>query len=1415
MGHLNGEAYYDPPIDHLEIDLTSLHYADVRALAKLAIVACTAVQSIDQIVVTLPRKPEAERYIRYVKFVEAIENAPNPAGKALPLDRQKTKDAGYRNVVPLTWLTTTTDLQKFLASVLSQATDNDGYHRLGTEDVHALSDVILAELVENVEVHSGTYGALVAVWTQHTAQDLDSDNYEGGERDYFKAFQGAKVSSLVLYVADRGIGVPASLGPSYPNKSEKQVMTIAFDRWSSSVDRSATRGTRGLYRIDRIAKRYRGLVTLSSGKVCAGRQYADPTSPQEFFYQHKAALPGTHLSLELPLSLYERDCLAVGRHLSLNLVHHTLRPQEPASKADLRDELIQVGGHLDSTRVIDLCDYAPSHQDCVTLLRSLAELSHPYKTVVIGLGMSDVALQDACEDVNDEIQRDLTSPGDMRASAEPILIIGSSFHKAFWVGTLPHAAENLRRVCENNIAANLSSLHGTSLGQFDETGKWSLALTPSNVWRACLDEFTAHVDAHTRRPRSGLFVTPALAVVDRWINVSRLAQASDHLSGTIVRLITSALERDHPGVIATRPSIIYESIIGEDFARMLATRLQSGHLESNYYQRVRPRDIQAGRRLSLDPARKVLILVGALSSGETARQLIALATRQGYRVLGVVTLVDMRARPSDEIALWERVFHVTPICVMASTVDQQISPQRTFLDSRGQKESAKVAASFPIGTERAVALLSNVNAIYLGHYAGAIDRHFTFYIDALAALSDSTARAELLMPMVSKVHDWLSAKRRFPILRFPQGETQGRSPANLIADVLSSALENTAIGKLDPSSRVNFPLRGRDVIHVDWGSVTGESIISTLSAYQSRQARSVLFLTLFAQLPESLEAHFLSLSAYTLQNNDMMAIEIWFGARLPVQAYPQEQCPICYQLASRGQWIEQNFVEGHTQEEERLAVRTWPPERAITSADPVALQYADGTNPQSDNASALLRRAELVQSQSSVRGAYRYRRLLENLIDVEGAFRGLITLLIFEPQWLRVPPLSQSDLRGMLGEQCMDNLRRPSLADRDMRAKCIIAYRLISKRAFAHRFSEIFHLIVGDTELESLCIYMCATVLSRAYLHLTGLPHLLSEEIVAVLDSKLALRDQTRRDLQAAYKRAVALRQQAQQERPLWEQLSLLSQTLQSDLPYHSVFQINPQIAQRSVRKAISHWRTIHRWMRREVNPYVSALSTYLLSTSYLVESPEFELIFSEASDPIEEIIAALTESLKSGANGIDDCLQSRIEEVYTHLMALVIVGDESRGLLLAAVDECRIKFSDICSRFVRACEPHSIRFSSNSSQCGDIYVLISSGYLEDVVRQIIENAVAYRTSGDVAIEVMLEMSDGQVTPGHDLVIVITTTGTKRQERDANRLGRGGLTELDLRAPTGIRVVSMEHDGDSGYKVHMYAQLGYKRIRGI
>jgi hypothetical protein len=1380
-----GELSHSAKIDYIDLDLSRVANINLTALGMLVLAIKLLASQSTKINISLPINPVARAYVADAGFAESIADG-TPAGSQIIASGESERRRRSIFPIPLTWASDTAALSSRIYPLLSE------WMRINADRKDRYSSNLLRSIIRNLASTTRKAGSPALLLAAQVTVDRAPEGRNGRQDD--ELINGTHAPSLLLY-----IGTPARILPvrSFQKEAHDGFAQL-LDRWT----RIATQGDaqNELYYFDRLVKSAKGRYRVGWYDRSVLRDYRMAT-PVTLTTRSKFVTPGTYFSILIP-ERKERPYTRIREvYRDVTISYRRLQPS-----ADTRVQLNAIFSTepwVPSGNTVTLLDVSLLRVDeeaVRDLVISIVELSHPHQTAVIGLRATDDELADIAEIVNAHCEHRILSGEYL----QPVLIVGSTFRQTFWVGVKPETFDVLQGR-KHPESGDLDYLSASEIGDFSESGEYLLTLNGDNILHACLSDYKQHVVKHTRRRKSAVYIPPALERVPAWVDTRKILATFEGGHTTIACLLATHIAQSSTW-LDDCPSIICEEIIDENFVRALAQRVQSS-TTPNMYQRIRPRDIEASRQLTLDHNRGVLVLGGVLSSGQTARQLIGLAIRQHYRVLGIAAMIDARTDPHNTIQLWEANYGVHALQQgFPGSTPQGARPRRlVYLDRNGKPAHKPLGKpNWPIATTTAINALGDAGAIHMGHFAGSFDRHFTFYIDIIKALRAEECQKLFIEPVVDKIAHW--ATKQSPadlLLQFPATELRPESPAEFLTALVASRLREVTARPVHVAPAFESKRRAsRPTVYLDWGSVTGESIVRNVNRYLAHGTPTLLYVTLLSQVGLDLETYLTTAKQFRTES-DVMLVDIWFATRLPVDAFLQEQCPICNQLSARGRWIETNFAEGFNLEKERLAVRTWAPE-AVEHSDPITAMYGrSGERDPRANTQALLRRAELVAARQSVQSAYHALHSVARSIEDPNWLLSLLSLLVFEPQWLRTPPLSSQDLRHNLAEKCLHLLRQSALERPNAvaQATSIIALRLVSKTMYSRNINVILSSVNDEPGLESLCRYMTATILSRDYLVKTGLPELLAEQLtVAEAQANInraSYSDHAYRELEAAYVQAARLRAEGQVvDAPLWEvalKLSLKLNEFQEHRVYeHYKYGADPALLTTGAKEpqaCLAAWKRVSRWIHAEISPRVTPLRSYLLLTHALLDPQDYNRVLEDNSSQLLELVDEFNHSVIEADFSPDTDLIAKLSVMYESIRVLF---DSAVGssILLSAWSEVSVPFATLVDDFVTMCREKDVTFIDPGVGNAFVRLLLPSRFRGELVTNIVGNAQKYRSPGkQPEIKVQLEprglIDDAKVT-----VLKIETYGTQEKRRGSIRDRPGGLSELRRMAPDGVKLLS-------------------------
>ncbi len=381
-------------------------------------------------------------------------------------------------------------------------------------------------------------------------------------------------------------------------------------------------------------------------------------------------------------------------------------------------------------------------------------------------------------------------------------------------------------------------------------------------------------------------------------------------------------------------------------------------------------------------------------------------------------------------------------------------------------------------------------------------------------------------------------------LWYPDPDPRADSPSRRTAEWVEQqdpSLQARAIARVpDPrtgawrcsGSPVSL-LECESVVILDWGALSGNTLMQMLQIAGASGAKAVLVCVVISQMPIEQE-QFLSvigtlrmelLSSITAANHTLeqrelvlsapsqasvrsvVHVDIRFLARLPIRAYLPQNCPVCEQLRNFPEEKQTlDIVRKHLGHSKRqLSLRYFNDPR-----DPE--EDLGGLDLHSDDYLWMLDYRECLE-QALVSTRIR-QQMVENIFTwanvparsdpaVDKTITRLIRLLFVESQWLHLPPLRLKRVREAVGRIAMRESLRTELPLTERRC-ALGVLRAADKALYVDHFDELFRAACDAEELHPQLVYDAFTYISRSYHH--------SDAMLQPLDGALRRVDLSIRD---------------------------------------------------------------------------------------------------------------------------------------------------------------------------------------------------------------------------------------------------------------------------------------------------------------
>jgi len=841
----------------------------------------------------------------------------------------------YKRVVPLTWLSSTNfdDLNNYgtmIASIIGGATavDRPGIERL---DAKAVSNVILNEIVENVTEHAKeTSWALLAAWSggKDFWQKLSAipnalhryvDGFLSSDKSYYEWFVKHETPFLDIIVGDSGVGALTRLYEPYRSsipkairvKSAKQgALLWALERWSSTTNDSLKRGTRGLFLVDRIVKKYQGLLTIRSGNSLAGWDHGGPAydMPVGNNQNELARQPGTLLRIRMP-AIYERSLRWRNEHVQHEDIAHretrissysiligqTLRIEEP----DLMAIRSALGGATQNIPSLLICTIAempsalPQVQHAIrTILRQLCELRHPGGILIIGLKGGWDLIETEINRMNDGLEvgfpneDDSGDGNDHYCVLDPVLVIGDRLGQRKWVGVENDEQALLNGLLsskcnqlskdeiiaivpdESRRAEILRKLRGdTDLVSFTQEGGLTLHLSFATIISYIRDTVQQKVsEIQLAGARIGKrYRTPSLTVVPCWFDAEEIIHTSVGMK--LCAFAMSHLLEHKRSESSNQTFLAVDNHVSLELAKELEQLLP--YVQGT--ERFSIDNMNGTQRESLEweAIRECIIVVWILSSGETARCMIREMARRGKKATVLACVIDSRDAPELPFICSGREI---PVVSLATAHSDKISTAfrgevRNIDPITWREEDIRVREA-ALNKDLEAALLES-NSLRLGHFDSGRGRHATFLVIPSAFGKSSRVRRRYCDEIFRwqteiAIYDKLekAADVKFDII-FPSSVATWAPVSMELAESVASSVSGCCgmLGmerqvayrgwRFAPDSRVK--LKSTRAVVLDWGTVSGSTLVELVMLAARSGATDILCCIGLSQISRSEE----------------------------------------------------------------------------------------------------------------------------------------------------------------------------------------------------------------------------------------------------------------------------------------------------------------------------------------------------------------------------------------------------------------------------------------------------------------------------------------------------------------------------------------------------------------------------------
>ena len=913
-------------------------------------------------------------------------------------------DYKYKHILPLTWINTEVtdkdffkDFSKKFNEILDleerkkNITKKDYPNKTEKQiekirekgishiDVQSLKNVIISELTKNVREHAGekTRHALMSIGLFPTSiqfksiKDKKIDNFNSVEKEYFDFTRKNEIKHFIeIYYGDSGVGILNNQFLKAYNreknkkynltqtKHKRELLKWSFNKWSTSKKEDQIRGTKGLYRINRIVNKYNGLFLIRNRDSNGGYLKCSYSSSQWRYNKCKSNYknyihPGTFLNIKLcPFKELKKFNFTFKESQNKKKWkwHRYKFESCNIKRFDIwAKNKIETGYHL--LLIIDFDEGINDDKKNEILnekLKLLSHYRHPNGIVVYiadDLGVDTV--EQIVESTNSTIiKQNKNNPSNESINPnqediyDPVLVIEKN-NNLFWYGGNQNIIDILNEVYKNNQINNLSKLNiYKDLNRNEKlqvqrhfSNDDSLVVISPN--REIKFNFTNIPELFKNEIKNKLsndsnnkhnIVTPKLKVIDKWYNIKDLLSSKDDSKYAYALAVYLKIAENKDMNFKKETYILIDHFqqleLAKEFARLAG-------INTNNIKNIQTdvSDHLPRRTKVFNEDDRVIILTTIISSSETIRRLVKIVKRDHAKPEFIICLANNRKYDICQLETWDEYTDILSIYQKydednsterkskdfkyfsdknsnIDLCDKYISPYYEEEDSLSQEE---IENRITIDKGKNKELKEHIikkKCLHYNHIGKYNGRHFTFYLD-----KQKIVNSELFITKIEgKISKWKNNRdieeHSIDIIKPKLINNSRKIFDRLIEDIIHEfnlSDQDVISWNRDELLRTD----SNNVIHINFGALTGNTINNIIS--KSIEVDNILIIILFSQFKNEKKKFYEKISSINVQkhkNNHQLNIfrekgeanvKIEFLYELPLSYYNPYTCPICEQ----------------------------------------------------------------------------------------------------------------------------------------------------------------------------------------------------------------------------------------------------------------------------------------------------------------------------------------------------------------------------------------------------------------------------------------------------------------------------------------------------------------------------------------
>lgn len=859
------------------------------------------------------------------------------------IDLETNKHFGYHYLYPLEWISINDIAINYevIEEKFNQVLENSdrGLDRI---DVNAIKNVIFSELSKNVKEHtSGKVEekrfllsiGLISIKSLRANKEQKSIEYE-----FLDWVWEEQIQSLVeIYFGDSGGGFFNQRDFLAKCKQEninerKEQLRWAFKKWTTKKFDEERRGTKGLYRINRIVNNYNGIFHIITNDQNGGFRKGGLKNEKWLHRKTISNFDGAFIQIKLcPFSAVKEFKFTL-KESETNKLWKTINIDTNGKENEIIKYIQQE--FKSENNLLSILDLDKSKRDesgklnlLNNILLEISYNSHPSGAVVfinssLAKDTIDTIINSINEFIKNKTSTDLSNEKDNEEIYDTVIVIHGNH--TLWYGGNQHIIDILNEVYESSFAKTINELISFQSLTPEDKVRVRQSLENDNKLihvnkKGELELNFTNLDSHfckiikenialERQKESNKLISPKVEVLDYWLDVESILK--DNEFGFGLALYLKALEFiKNQKLEQYKQEQLYILIdhrqhIG--LANAIATLfgLSKKHL-INLQDEIQNNSL---KRFKLIPEKSnVIVLTSIIGSSETIRRLVKYVRRDNANPILILCLSNHRKNKINKLETWGNVTEIRSINTEYEKEQTKEDKNKKYFEVKNEtlKKSKfnLVQPNYTFTEWKDKELLSYELALTLkeskslnyNHIGINNDRHFTFYIDKYKLLNSKNIIWE---SVIRNIEEWKFLNKITEFTLYIKNDFLYNEVSGFII-FLKERYKNVDIYKSLPKVEIHDDLisfkieRDLNVFIIDFGLISGNTINSMLCNF--RGLNNLFICIIFNQIRSNNHEHYKRLT--TLDNSGYRAtptkLKIDFLFNFPLTHYNRDTCPIC------------------------------------------------------------------------------------------------------------------------------------------------------------------------------------------------------------------------------------------------------------------------------------------------------------------------------------------------------------------------------------------------------------------------------------------------------------------------------------------------------------------------------------------